>query len=59
MKNYGIGPKRCRGTTLSPGNSIHRRRMAGKFYGFHFFSGVGPFSLYLFFPSNHRRVPGG
>ena len=40
-------------------HEVHRRRMAGKSYGFHFFSGVGPFSLYLFFPSNHRRVPGG
>ena len=24
MRNYGTGPKRCRGTTLSPGNSITR-----------------------------------
>ena len=29
-------------------HEVHRRRMAGKSYGFHFFSGVGPFSLYLF-----------
>ena len=40
-------------------HKVHRRHMAGESYGFHFFSGVGPFSLYLFFPSNHRRVPGG
>ena len=37
-------------------HEVHRRRMAGKFYGFHFFSGVGPFSLYLFLI--HRRVQG-
>ena len=24
-------------------HEVHRRRMAGEFYGFHFFSGVGPF----------------
>ena len=30
-------------------HEVHRRRMAGEFHGFHFFSGVGPFSLYLFF----------
>ena len=30
-------------------HEVHRRRMAGKFYGFSFFLGVGPFSLYLFF----------
>ena len=32
-------------------HEVHRRRMAGKSYGFSFFffSGVGPFSLYLFF----------
>ena len=30
-------------------HEVHRRRMAGEFYSFHFFSGVGPFfSLYLF-----------
>ena len=29
-------------------HEVHRRRMAGEFYGFHFFGGVGPFSLYLF-----------
>ena len=38
-------------------HEVHRRRMAGESYGFHF-SGVGPFSLYLFFLI-HRRVPGG
>ena len=30
-------------------HEVHRRRMAGEFYGFSFFSGVGPFSLYFFF----------
>ena len=30
-------------------HEVHRRRMAGEFYGFSFFGGVGPFSLYLFF----------
>ena len=29
-------------------HEVHRRRMAGEFYDFHFFGGVGPFSLYLF-----------
>ena len=32
-------------------HEVHRRYMAGEFYGFHFFSGVGLFFffLYLFF----------
>ena len=31
-------------------HEVHRRRMAGESYGFHFFfSGMGPFSLYPFF----------
>ena len=30
-------------------HEVHRRRMAGEFYGFLFFGGVGPFSLYPFF----------
>ena len=30
-------------------HEVHRRRMAGEFHDFSFFSGVGPFSLYLFF----------
>ena len=30
-------------------HEVHRRLMAGESYGFHFFSGVGPFSSYLFF----------
>ena len=30
-------------------HEVHRRRMAGKFYGFSFFSGVGPFVPYTFF----------
>ena len=30
-------------------HEVHRRRMAGECHGFSFFSGVGPFSLYLFF----------
>ena len=29
-------------------HEVHRRRMAGEFYGFSFFGGVGPLSLYLF-----------
>ena len=29
-------------------HEVHRRRMAGECYGFSFFGGVGPFSLYLF-----------
>ena len=29
-------------------HEVHRRRMAGKFHDFSFFSGVGPISLYLF-----------
>ena len=29
-------------------HEVHRRRMAGEFHGFSFFSAVGPFSLYLF-----------
>ena len=29
-------------------HEVHRRRMAGKSYGFHLFSGVGPFSLIPF-----------
>ena len=29
-------------------HEVHRRRMAGEFYGFSFFGGAGPFSLYLF-----------
>ena len=40
-------------------HEVHRRRMAGESYGFHFFSGLGPFFFLIpFFPSNHRRVPG-
>ena len=35
---------------------VHRRRMAGEFHSFHFFSGVGPFSLYLFFFIFYRRI---
>ena len=30
-------------------HEVHRRRMAGEFYGFSFFSGVGPFFPYTFF----------
>ena len=51
-KSCGIGPKRCHGTTRSPGNSTMRCIAAVwlvSFMTFHFFSGVGPFSLYLFF----------
>ena len=29
-------------------HEVHRRRMAGECYGFSFFGGVGPLSLYLF-----------
>ena len=29
-------------------HEVHRRRMAGEFHRFHFFGGVGPLSLYLF-----------
>ena len=29
-------------------HEVHRRRMAGEFYGFHFFLGVGPFFLIPF-----------
>ena len=32
-------------------HEVHRRLMAGEFYCFHFFLGVGPFSLYLFLNS--------
>ena len=40
-------------------HEVHRRRMAGEFYGFHFFFGVWvPFPYTIFFPLNHRRVPG-
>ena len=39
-------------------HEVHRRRMAGEFYGFHFFSGVGPFFLYLFFPPIIDVFPG-
>ena len=47
-------------------HEVHRRRMAGEFYGFLFFSGVGPFFHYTFFDfyrgiqgvrvSTHRAV---
>ena len=37
-------------------HEVHRRRMAGKFYGFHFFWAWVPFP-YTFFLI-HRRVPG-
>ena len=37
-------------------HEVHRRRMAGEFYGFHFFRVWVPFSLYLFLI--HRRAPG-
>ena len=30
-------------------HEVHRRRMAGEFHGFLFFSGVGPFFPYTFF----------
>ena len=30
-------------------HEVHRRRMAGEFHGFSFFSGVGPFFPYTFF----------
>ena len=51
MKNYVLGPKRCLGTTLSPGNWITRSIDAAwlvSFMTFHFWA-LGPFSLYLFF----------
>ena len=40
-------------------HEVHRRRMAGESDGFHFFFGCGSLFLIPFFPSNHRRVPGG
>ena len=39
-------------------HEVHRRLMAGESCGFHFFSGVGPFSLYLFFPNITDVFPG-
>ena len=39
-------------------HEVHRRRMAGEFHGFSFFSGVGPFSLYLFFFYFYRGIQG-
>ena len=51
-KSYELGLKRSRGTTPSPGNWITRSIDAVwlvSFMAFHFFLGVGPFSLYLFF----------
>ena len=40
-------------------HEVHRRRMVGESYGFHFFFfGCGSLFLIPFFPSNHRRVPG-
>ena len=50
MRNYVPGPKRSRGTTRSPVNSTMRCIDAVwlvSVMAFHF-SGVGPFSLYLF-----------
>ena len=38
-------------------HEVHRRRMTGECYGFSFFSGVGPFSLYLFLIF-HRSIQG-
>ena len=38
-------------------HEVHRRRMAGEFHDFSFFSGVGPFSLYLFLIF-HRGIQG-
>ena len=32
-------------------HEVHRRRMAGESYGFHFFMGLGPFFPYTFFDS--------
>ena len=37
-------------------HEVHRRRMAGKFHGFHFL-GVGPFFPYTFFDF-HRGIQG-
>ena len=39
-------------------HEVHRRHMPGESYGFHFFSGVGHFSLYLFFPQITHVFPG-
>ena len=58
LRDWAVGPP-YHPIARKLDHEVHRRRMAGESYGFHFFSGVGPFSLYLFFPSNHRRVPGG
>ena len=38
-------------------HEVHRRRMAGEFYSFFIFWGVGPFSLYLFLIF-HRGIQG-
>ena len=38
-------------------HEVHRRRMAGEFYGFSFFRVWVPFSLYLFFDF-HRGIQG-
>ena len=50
-KNYVLGPKRCHGITLSPGNWITRSIAAAWLVSLmaFIFLGVGPFSLYLFF----------
>ena len=52
-RNYELGLKRCRGTTLLPGNWITRSIAVVwlvSLMAFHFL-GVGPFSLYLFLDS--------
>ena len=38
-------------------HEVHRRRMAGEFYSFHFW-GVGPFFPYTFFLIFHRGIQG-
>ena len=40
-------------------HEVHRRRMAGEFHSFFIFSGVGPFSLYLFFFDFSQRYSRG
>ena len=51
-KSYERGPKRCRGTTPSPGNSITRFIAAAwlvSFMAFHFFWAWVPFPYTFFF----------